>query len=205
MQSSTSQRIVLSFGPRQQAAVEQAQGPSPDLDEAGGKGASLVRMAAAGLPVPPGFVLTTEAYRQFLAANDLRPVIAEAVHSLPTAEPASWERAATTIQDRFGQAAIPSALAHAVHDAYAVLGAAAADGGGAEVAAAVRSSPTAEDLPGASFAGQQETYLNVRGETALLDAIRRCWASLWTDRALAYRHRLGVDQQTVAMAVVVQH
>jgi pyruvate,water dikinase len=192
MQTSTIRRIMLPFGQKQRAAAR-----PPALEEAGGKGASLATMAVAGLPVPPGFILSTEAYRQFVAANDLGAVIVDAVRAPSDADPADWEVAASEIQSRFHQADLPEALIEAIRAAYADLG-------GEGLAVAVRSSATAEDLPGASFAGQQETYLNVRGETALLDAIRRCWASLWTARALAYRQRLGIDQQTVAMAVVVQ-
>jgi phosphohistidine swiveling domain-containing protein len=191
---STTRHFVLPLG-QADAALEQA----------GGKGASLTRMAAAGLPVPPGFILTTEAYRRFLGENDLDAAIAEALGSLGEADPASGERVAASLQARFEQAAIPPDVASAANQAYAALEARRPDGDQRErLAVAVRSSATAEDLPGASFAGQQETFLNVRGEAALHDAIRRCWASLWTARALAYRHRLGVDHTSVAMAVVVQ-
>jgi pyruvate,water dikinase len=161
-------------------------------------------MATAGLPVPSGFLVTTEAYRRAVDENDLDAVIAKAVADLSDADPTSWERAAGTIQARFEQATMPAEVAQAAREAYAALAASAGEPGGSELAVAVRSSATAEDLPGASFAGQQETFLNVRGEAALLVAIRRCWASLWTARALAYRHRLGIEHRTVAMAVVVQ-
>src|SRR4051812_11663382 len=97
MQTSSSQRIVLPFG-QQQSTVSPAPEQAPDLDQAGGKGASLVRIAASGLPVPPGFVLTTEAYRRFLAANDLGSVIADARQTPAEADPATWERVASTIQ-----------------------------------------------------------------------------------------------------------
>jgi pyruvate,water dikinase len=189
-QTATSQQLVLPIGPH---------GRSDDatLARAGGKGASLISLAAAGLPVPPGFVLTTDAYRRFLAESDLEPAIDEAVSGLTEADPGSWERADEAIRARFARAAMPADIAREALRAYAALD-------GDEPAVAVRSSATAEDLPGASFAGQQETLLEVRGEPALLDAIRRCWASLWTARALAYRHRLGIDQLAVAMAVVVQ-
>ncbi len=175
------------------------------LDRAGGKGASLARMIAAGLPVPDGFILTTNAYRRFLAVNGLEQAVADAVHGLSESDPTSWERAATALHARFEQATVPDDIANETRRAYVALG---ATGAGVAPAAslpmAVRSSATAEDLPEASFAGQQETFLNVRGEAALLDAIRRCWASLWTARALAYRHRLGIEHAAVAMAVVVQ-
>lgn len=141
-----------------------------DLERAGGKGANLGELIRLGMPVPDGFVVTTDAY----AAVDV-----------PARDRASYEAAE-----------IPAPLARAIADAYAALG-------GGPVA--VRSSATAEDLPGAAFAGQQDTYLNVIGESALLDAVRRCWGSLWTERAVAYRVRLGIDPRDVRIAVVVQH
>ena len=109
----------------------------------------------------------------------------------------SLERAATAISEVFARGIVPQAIAAAIQQAYAALGE-------PEPAVAVRSSATAEDLPGLSFAGQQETFLDVRGETPLLDAIRRAWASLWTARAIGYRQQMGVPQDDVAMAIVVQ-
>jgi phosphohistidine swiveling domain-containing protein len=152
--------------------------PAADLTTAGGKGESLGRLARAGLPVPPGFHVTTAAYRAFVAAHDLRITGDEAeVAALFAAHP------------------VPPQIAAAIRDAYAALG---------SPAVAVRSSATAEDLPGASFAGQQDTFLDVRGADAVVDAVRRCWASLWTDRAVAYRQRAGIAPDEVALAVVVQ-
>ena len=143
----------------------------------GGKGANLGDLARAGFPVPNGFVLTTRAYA----------LAAEAAG----ADPARPAEAA----ERLRAAPIPDAIANAARKAYAALGAGLV---------AVRSSATAEDLSGASFAGQQDTYLDVSGEENLLDAIRRCWASLWNERAVAYRHANGVDDTSVSLAVVVQ-
>ncbi len=157
------------------------------LPVAGGKGANLGELVRAGFPVPPGFVVTTAAYARFVAANGLAGVIARADAALSA--PGAAIRAA------FEAAPIPGDLARDVLVAYATLG-------GGPVA--VRSSATAEDLPTAAFAGQQETFLNVSGPDALLDAVRRCWASLWSDRAIAYRARLGLDPATVQLAVVVQ-
>jgi phosphoenolpyruvate synthase/pyruvate phosphate dikinase len=168
----------------------------------GGKGASLARMATAGLPVPPGFHVTTAAYRRFVEANALQAVIAEATANAQPDDPASLERASAAVRRLFRSGAVPEAVAAAIHAAYTSLG--AAEPTGAEPALAVRSSATAEELPGLSFAGQYESYLNVRGESALLAAVRRCWASLWTVRAISYRLRNGIDQRAVAMAVVVQ-
>jgi rifampicin phosphotransferase len=139
------------------------------LEVAGGKGASLARLAAAGLPVPSGFHVTTLAYRRFVQANGLRASILDTASNAALDSPASLQAAALTIQSLFTQGAMPSDIADALHRAYQDL-----DAGQASVA--VRSSATAEDLPGLSFAGQQDTYLNVRGDDALLDAVRRCWA-----------------------------
>jgi pyruvate,water dikinase len=172
-------------------------GAEATLERVGGKGAALARLAAAGLPVPAGCQLTTAAYRRFVAFNDLQAVIAGALADVSTDDPAGLERAAATIRARFEAGTLPDELAAAIRQAYARLG-------DDQTAVAVRSSATAEDLPGLSFAGQQESYLNVRGEAALLEAVRRCWGSLWTARAIAYRQRMGVGQQAVTMGVVVQ-
>ncbi|MFV0373411.1 PEP/pyruvate-binding domain-containing protein [Microbacterium sp.] len=142
-----------------------------DLALAGGKGANLGELIAAGFDVPAGFVVTTAAYRAAIAPLD--EVDAHAVAA----------------------AAVPAAVDTALRAAYAEL-----DGG----PVAVRSSATAEDLPGAAFAGQQDTFLGIVGDEALRDAVRRCWASLWTDRAIAYRERLRIPPESVAIAVVVQ-
>src|SRR5262245_53653221 len=167
------------------------------LARVGGKGASLARLAAVGLPVPPGFHITTTAYRRFLELNDLQAAILATATDAAAGDPVSLERAAATIGDRFARGTLPPDVAAALRQAYA-------DFGEVGPAVAVRSSATAEDLPALSFAGQQETFLNVRGEAALLDAVRRCWASLWTARAIGYRLRMRVDHQAVAMGVVVQ-
>jgi rifampicin phosphotransferase len=166
------------------------------LAVAGGKGASLARLAA-GLPVPEGFAVTTAAYHRFVDENDLAPAILATVESTDVAGRGSLEAASRGIGELFARGRMCQDVADAVRRAYAELG-------GGDRAVAVRSSATAEDLPGTSFAGQQETYLNVRGEEELLEAVRRCWASLWTDRAIGYRLTMGIDQRSVSMAVVVQ-
>jgi pyruvate,water dikinase len=170
--------------------------PAATRELVGGKGASLRRLAAAGFPVPPGFDLTTEAYRRFVAQNDLAPVIAAALANMVGDDPAMLERIAGNIQSRFAQATIPEPVLAALDEGYASLGGAPA--------VAVRSSATAEDLPDLSFAGQQESVLDVRGEAALAEAVRRCWASLWSARAIGYRQRMGIDQRALAMGIVVQ-
>jgi rifampicin phosphotransferase len=166
------------------------------LELVGGKGASLARMAAIGLQVPQGFHLTTAAYRRFVDANGLQTAIVEAASRAVAGDPTSVERASATIRSLFEGATMPEEIAAAIRVAYAGLGQ-------GEPAVAVRSSATAEDLPGMSFAGQQETYLNVRGESRVLDAVKRCWASLWTARAIGYRLKMGIDQGSISMGVVV--
>jgi pyruvate,water dikinase len=163
----------------------------------GGKGAPLARLAATGLPVPPGFYLTTAAYRRFVEANGIQAAIFDAAVGATGEDPAALERTSAAIQALFEVGIMPDEVASALRRAYAGLG-------GSEPAVAVRSSATAEDAPERSFAGQHETSLNVRGGEALQEAVRRCWASLWTARAIGYRHRMGIDQRVVAMGVVVQ-
>jgi phosphohistidine swiveling domain-containing protein len=179
--------------------------PGATLETVGGKGVSLARLANAGLPVPGGFHVTTDAYRAFVAANDLQPRILAALQQADAAQPATLEAASRAISGLFVQATMPQDIADAVQTAYADLEnkmsamAGEPQGGSPKqrtqsVAVAVRSSATAEDLPDASFAGQQDTYLNIQGEAAVLDAVRRCWASLWTARAIGYRARVGADR-----------
>ncbi|MQA06227.1 MAG: phosphoenolpyruvate synthase [Streptosporangiales bacterium] len=158
-----------------------------DLELAGGKAANLGELVRQGFPVPGGFVVTTEAYALVVERAGLACAIADRL--------AAGEHDGAGIRAAFAAAAVPDEVREAVRAGYAELG-------GGPVA--VRSSATAEDLPGAAFAGQQDTYLNVNGEDALLAAVADCWASLWTDRAIAYRERRGVDQHAVRIAVVVQ-
>jgi len=171
--------------------------PQATLAVAGGKGASLARLSNAGLPVPGGFHITTAAYRQFVTENNLQPRILAALEAVDVAQPSTLETASRAIQALFSQAHVPPAITGAIAHTYVDLP-------GDEPAVAVRSSATAEDLPDLSFAGQQETYLNVRGAVAVLDAVKRCWASLWTARAIGYRAQHGIDQGTVSLAAVVQ-
>src|SRR5438876_1600738 len=167
------------------------------LATVGGKGANLSQLVRAGFPVPTGFLVSTAAYRAFVQDNDLQQQIVARARSGAATD---VEAVSAAIRQLFERATIPGAVAAAIQQASASLSPA----GKALVPLAVRSSATAEDLPGASFAGQQETYLNIRGEQALLQAVKRCWASLWTPRALAYRARAGIDPATVSEAVVAQ-
>jgi phosphohistidine swiveling domain-containing protein len=171
--------------------------PDATLEQVGGKGASLARMAAAGLPVPPGFHLTTAAYRRFVDENRLAGSILSAAGEAKADDPATLERVSAQIQALITQGAIPEDIAATIRQSYGALGP-------DDPPVAVRSSATAEDLPEMSFAGQQDTFLNVRGGEKVLEAVKRCWASLWTARALGYRARQGVRSDDVALAVVVQ-
>ena len=180
-----------------------------DLDrgrvaEVGGKNASLGEMlrhlAGAGIHVPDGFATTAEAYWRFVDANDLRERIAGTLEDLKRGR-LPLARAGRALRRLFTDGAIPPELADAVAAAYRTLGERI---GRRDPDVAVRSSATAEDLPEASFAGQQESFLNVRGERALFRACRRCLASLFTDRAIVYRENHGFDHLRVALSVGVQ-
>lgn len=171
--------------------------PAATLAVVGGKGASLARLKVAGLPVPSGFYVTTAGYNRFVAEHELQHPILEALTSVRADEPGTLETASQHIQALFAQQKMPDEIASAIRTAYSNLG-------NDEVPVAVRSSATAEDLPGMSFAGQQETYLNMRGDAMVLDAVKRCWASLWTARAIGYRMRQGIAPDDVSLAVVIQ-
>ncbi|MBN2148283.1 MAG: hypothetical protein JW726_12920 [Anaerolineales bacterium] len=167
------------------------------LENVGGKGASLAKLLRAALPVPGGFHVTTAAYRHFVSQNNLQPLLLDILADVNLAQSASLEDASRRIYDAFIACPIPLEVGEAIEKAYAGLS-------GVEPPVAVRSSATAEDLPELSFAGQQETYLNISGLQAVQQAVKRCWASLWTARAIAYRFQHNVDQSAVALAVVVQ-
>lgn len=164
-----------------------------DLAQAGGKGANLSRLIQAGLPVPPAFLIETAAYRLFVSANDLEDDIERL--GRPGADPAAIEEASQRLRGLFAAAPMPGSLQAEIEGLAQDL---------AGRALAVRSSATAEDLPQASFAGQQDTFLNVQGREALLAAVRGCWSSLWTARAIAYRQNQGISPDEVSLAVVVQ-
>ncbi|MCP5096571.1 MAG: phosphoenolpyruvate synthase [Chloroflexi bacterium] len=166
-----------------------------NIPTAGGKGANLGEMTMAGFPVPAGFVLTTEAYNAFVAAHGLQQQIVELANGVSSDNPQSSATASDQIKQLFLEADIPTKITDPLLVAHREFG---------ETAVAVRSSATAEDLPTASFAGQQDTFLNIRGQDALLGAVKKCWASLWTARAIAYRLRQGIDPASVSLAVVVQ-
>jgi pyruvate,water dikinase len=175
-----------------------------DVPRVGGKNASLGEMTqalgAAGIRVPAGFATTAAAYRAHVAESGIAPELAEQLAALQRGK-ITLQQAGQAIRHLFLERDLSPALAEAIRSAYRDL---AARQQVPAPAVAVRSSATAEDLPTASFAGQQESFLNVRGEAALLEACRRCYASLFTDRAIAYREANGFDHLSVALSIGVQ-
>ena len=165
-----------------------------DIALAGGKAASLGEMTRAGLSVPPGFCLTTGAYRAFVNAHDLQEKIVDLAGQIGR-DGRKTRTPASTLHTLFTAAPMPEPIMAEIAAAYGQL---------QQTAVAVRSSATAEDLPGASFAGQQDTFLNIQGTDAVITAVLRCWASLWTARAIAYRQREQIAPDDVAIAVIVQ-
>lgn len=177
-----------------------------ELRVVGGKALNLGKLLAAGFPVPHGFCLTTAAYERAVPAGlaELASQLDAAAAGPAPDQPARHERApdepARQARELIAASPVPPEVEAALRKAYAGLG----DVPDEEPAVAVRSSATAEDLPFASFAGQQDTYLGVVGADAMIDAVRRCWASLWSERAVAYRSANGVSHRDVGLAVVVQ-
>ncbi len=173
-----------------------------DAKLVGGKAAGLSGMIKAGIPVPPGFIVTTEAYKQFVLesgiAGYIKYVLEEVVVS---GKPSEYEKASELIRSKFVRTPMPHRIVSEIVEAYRRL---AELSGVEEPLVAVRSSATVEDLPEASFAGQQETYLNVKGADSVVEMVKRAWSSLWTARALSYRDSLNVDHEAALMAVIVQ-
>ncbi|WP_216904547.1 phosphoenolpyruvate synthase [Synechococcus sp. CCY 9618] len=192
---------------REELVVPLAQVGLEAIARVGGKNASLGemirRLQPAGVNVPGGFATTAAAYRLFIAANGLRPALAGLLEGLDSGDLAALQAAGQGARNLLNGAALPKPLVEAILTAYRELAAEMA-AAGVPAAVAVRSSATAEDLPNASFAGQQETFLHIEGETALLEACRRCFASLFTDRAIAYRQQNGFDHLEVALSIGVQ-
>jgi len=170
-----------------------------DLPLVGGKASKLGELVREGLPVPPGFVLTTEAYEAFVAQTALKTEIPAALASIVAERADTVEAASARIRRAFESVPFPAALQTELETAYEAF-----------VRqfsvrfCAVRSSATAEDLEGASFAGLQDTYLNVTGTDQVVASVRKCWGSLFTPRVLIYRHRKGFDQSAVRLAVLIQ-
>jgi phosphohistidine swiveling domain-containing protein len=166
-----------------------------DLISVGGKAANLGELMNSGFPVPPGFVVLTSAYDSFVSQNNMQSEIERIAQSVSLTDPSTATQASLGIQELFNRAVLPEVVKEAVFSEFKQLD---------YTAVAVRSSATAEDLLSASFAGLQESILNVVNIEDLFMALRRCWSSLWTARALAYRARKHIASETVRMAVIVQ-
>jgi len=166
-----------------------------DIPLVGGKGANLGEMTQAGLPVPQGFIVTAEAYFDFLKANKLDQLVRKTLAGLDAEKTKDLNEAATLLQKAIQTHPLPKALVESIEKAYEEMH---------QGAVAVRSSATAEDLPDASFAGQQATFLNIEGNQQLIKAIRECWASLFEARAIYYRIANNFDHFKVGIAVPVQ-
>ncbi|MDD4300504.1 MAG: phosphoenolpyruvate synthase [Methanomicrobium sp.] len=167
-----------------------------DIPSVGGKGASLGEMTSVGLPVPPAFVVTAQAFRRFLVETGIETELFNKLDGLDVDDADLLESTAQTVMKLVMSVKLPESLKKNIRESYTKMG--------ENVVVAVRSSATAEDLPDASFAGQQETYLNIKGEKDLFEAIQKCWASLYGARAIYYRSKQGFDDRSVDIAVVIQ-
>ena len=170
-----------------------------DIPLVGGKGANLGELSRAGFPAPSGFAITVHAYDLFLSENGLDKKIAEILKNLDRNQPEELAAAAQKIQKLILLGRVPKTAAKEIIDAYEEL-----SGKFKKALVAVRSSATAEDLPKASFAGQQASFLNVKGEANLIEAVRECWASLFTARAIFYREENKIPHHKVKISVIVQ-
>jgi pyruvate, water dikinase len=170
-----------------------------DIPLVGGKGANLGEMYSFGIPVPNGFVITAQAYEKVIEHNALQPVIREIIKQTEVTNQKELEKAAIKIQRLVQTADIPEELVKEIFDSYSNL-----KPGDKNPLVAVRSSATAEDLPDASFAGQQESFLDIKGESNLIQAVRSAWASLWGARAIFYRATKNFDHFKVLLAIPVQ-
>ncbi|QLG61865.1 phosphoenolpyruvate synthase [Halorarum salinum] len=187
--------------PGSQYALSLEEIGSEDVALVGGKSANLGELAGLDVPVLPGFTTTSAAYDRYLAETDVEESIAELLDGLDPDDVPDLQGRGRRIRALFESAEMPADLERVILDRYRRL---ASETGEAEPVVAVRSSATAEDLPTASFAGQQETFLNVSGERELLEAVKGCYASLFTDRAITYRVDRGFDHFAVKLACVVQ-
>lgn len=172
-----------------------------DVNMVGGKGANLGEMTHFGLPVPPGFCITSKAYDQFIDFSGLDEAVKKLVSSIDVDNTDELMQASKKIQERINDGEIDPEIEKEIRAAYREF---AKKLGMSDVQVAVRSSATAEDLPDASFAGQQDTYLHIIGEDELVKHVRHCWASLWTSRAIYYREKQNYDHFDVSLCAVVQ-
>lgn len=167
-----------------------------DLPLVGGKGANLGEMTHAGFPIPQGFCLTTQAFQEFVESYPEHERLYALLDTVTGSDVETARQVGQEVRQTLLEVAMPPHIADAVRVYWQKIG--------TDYAYAVRSSATAEDLPDASFAGQQDTYLNIMGEEALLDAVCRCWVSLFTDRAILYRCQNHFSHKEVQLSVVVQ-
>lgn len=172
-----------------------------DHPRVGGKNASLGELVGAGLPVPPGFALTTEAYHSLRSDAELSGRVRRLLAEIDHEDLARTREISRAVRALIEVAPVHPAVEEAVRSAYRLL---CQECGVDDLPVAVRSSATAEDLPDASFAGQQDTFLWVKGEDAVFEMVRRCWSSVFTDRAIAYRHEMGHEHEVISMSVGVQ-
>lgn len=166
-----------------------------ELHNAGGKGANLSKLLQAGFPVPPGFIITTRVYLDFVNQNSLNSRIRKLIAGINPGDSQQLEDISSQVRSLFDTGQMMPGIKNQIQAAYESLN---------RKSVAVRSSATAEDLPGISFAGQQDTYLNITNQDDLIKAVIACWSSLWTARAIGYRNRYSIPQDQVAMAVIIQ-
>jgi len=172
-----------------------------DIPVAGGKGANLGEMTKIGVPVPPGFVVSVQAYFDAMEKAGIKEKVNDILRATNVDNIEELENNAQKIKDLVKKSPVPQDIAQAIMRAYLKMGKL---GGLSSPYVAVRSSATAEDLPDASFAGQQETYLNIKGEVNVVNRVRDCWASLFTPRAIFYREKNNFDHFQVGIAVPIQ-
>ncbi|KXB02079.1 phosphoenolpyruvate synthase [candidate division MSBL1 archaeon SCGC-AAA261F19] len=172
-----------------------------DTGVAGGKGANLGEMVKIGVPVPPGFVVTAQAYERFLKKAGIVEKINDTLSEINVNDSKALNEAAEKVRDLIKGSKMPEDIKEDLVDAYRKLSDKSGDD---EELVAIRSSATAEDLPDASFAGQQETYLNIQGEEDVVQNVQKCWASLFTARAIFYREEHGFEHEKVSISIIVQ-
>src|SRR3990172_9043848 len=170
-----------------------------DIERVGGKGANLGEMVKAGFPVPDGFAVTVQSYKLFIDENSLSKKISDYLRVTDVNDPAQLDNTSRKIQKLINSGMVPKSVEQEIFKAYKRLSFRLN-----KLLVAVRSSATAEDLPDASFAGQQATFLNIKGESNLINAVRECWASLFTARAIFYRVQNKIPHQNVGISVIVQ-
>jgi pyruvate,water dikinase len=172
-----------------------------DVPIAGGKNANLGEMISSGIPVPPGFAITAQAYKKFIEATETADKMYKILAGIDPKDPKQGQDASDKIRELIEKTPVPDDLKNEIVQSYKELSKRV---GAADASVAVRSSATAEDLPDASFAGQQETFLNIKGTEDLLDKVRKCWSSLFTPRAIFYRVEKGFKHESVLISVAVQ-